>query len=538
MLVNHGAVEPNSQLPPLHAKRSPNWFVAHWRGDLSLGVSYWGMGFILYVLIFSLAFVAKVISSNVSSAFILATFWITYWSGAIALQTWLWVGVWRSANNHVDRGGKAGWATTAKVMVFLGILQSIGTITGPNGGIQNITEAIEHIDTIHGYSKYEVKALRGGKEILIRGAIGEGIADAFDKTIAANPNARVVQINSTGGLLAEAKKIRDRIRSRGMTTYAPGECTSAATIIFMGGNERFMANTAKMGFHEPRLPTIDGENLRALLTDEENYMVSSGVSRTFMAKAFTYKGPDVWYPSKNELLASGVITGVTSGDEFGMTAIDGWREKNKGELELLKLPVYRALKEHEPEVYGKILVAFNESMSNNQSMADLRSKTIPLISGVAKRRLSKSSDDALVSFTKVLVAEIDAIVEISPDDCYSFIYPPKNAVAKNYAHYLKAELAEQELKAMTEIIISYDTSRVIPTQSMTEKDLERAFKILAQKQGKEAIAILAKVGDPKAREAMDKRQLCTTISTFYNSILTLPNKNAAKVLRFLYSGDE
>lgn len=541
-LQENSAVTPSApfNLPPppepsAPLRKRPIWFVAHWRGELSLGVSYWGMGIILYVLILVLAFGAGSISTNLSSAYTLAGFWITFWGGTIALQFWLWVGVWRSANNHVSRGGRAGWATTAKVMVVLGCLQSFGQFTGPGGGLQNITDAVKHIDTIHGWSKYEVKPLRNGQEILIRGTIGEGIADAFEKIVLANPKARVVQIDSPGGLLVEAKRIREQIRTNGMSTFAPRECTSAATIIFMGGVERFMADKAKLGFHQPNVPTFDDETLRGMVAKEEDYMIASGVSREFMTRAFSHKGSDIWYPSQHELLAAGVVTGVTRGDEFGMTAIDGWKEKNKGELELLKLPLYQAMKEHEPEAYGKIVSAFNESMSTNASMNELRARTIPLITEVAMRRLPQASDGAVIAFGRVLVAQMEALLEISPDLCYGLIYPPNGVANRNVTQKLSQELLEQEQAVMAGVITTYDAKQLIPTEAVIEKDLEKAIRLLAGRQGAEAISVLSKLGNPKTRGTMDKRELCTTIIGFYKSILTLPEPKAARLIRYLIS---
>ena len=83
------------------------------------------------------------------------------------------------------------------------------------------------------------------------------------------------------------------------------------------------------------------------------------------------------------------------------------------------------------------------------------------------------------------------------------------------------------------IIRSYDAAKVIPTESMVTKDVERAMMILLKEQGAEALSVFAKISDPKAREAMDKAKLCKAVSAFYKCILTLPKQRAVRVLRYL-----
>ena len=96
-----------------------NYFIRHWRGQFSLGVSYWVNGFLasFVVAIAAVAVAAMQADVRTQAALTLVVFVL-----AISGSVWQWVGIWRSASNHFSRGGTHFWAGTAKVMVILGFL--------------------------------------------------------------------------------------------------------------------------------------------------------------------------------------------------------------------------------------------------------------------------------------------------------------------------------------------------------------------------------------------------------------------------------
>lgn len=324
------------------------WIKRHWRGDLPLGVSYWLNGLIVYIGLYATAFAIAGAISQIKSPYTGAAYLITFWLVAFALQIWLWVGIWRSANRHIERTGRRFWASLAKVMVALGVLSAPGRFLLESYGWQAIVDSLKHASQIKEFSKYEIRPLRDGSEIEISGGLGIGIADAFEKTLAAHPNARVIHLNSSGGLRDEARKIRDLISAKGLITYTSTECISACTLTFMGGSERFMRDGAKLGFHQPQIPVLRGQDLQEAIRDEEDYLVSIGVSRDFAHKALSTPPSDIWLPAPFELLQAHVITGITQGDEFGLSGIKGWKDQKKIESELLSLPLYQMLKTREP----------------------------------------------------------------------------------------------------------------------------------------------------------------------------------------------
>ena len=86
--------------------------------------------------------------------------------------------------------------------------------------------------------------------IIIEGEILAGDAERFEKTIK-NVDAGLVLLKSPGGLLLEGLKIGRVIKSAGYNTGVPPftACASACALAWLGGETRYMAPTALVGFH-------------------------------------------------------------------------------------------------------------------------------------------------------------------------------------------------------------------------------------------------------------------------------------------------
>lgn len=117
--------------------RSTNFVIRFWRGGYSLGVSYWAFGAVgTNIVLFATAFLIEVVAYKVGAndrQALLATF-----PTSAALIVWSTVGIWSSANNHVARTGRKGWASAAKVMIVIGLISTVGQIrpliNGTSGG--------------------------------------------------------------------------------------------------------------------------------------------------------------------------------------------------------------------------------------------------------------------------------------------------------------------------------------------------------------------------------------------------------------------
>jgi hypothetical protein len=106
--------QPNNEKSP---SKSRNYFIRHWRGELSLPVSYWINNILSVLLIYALAapLVAFVGDGRTAGNGSIAAAYSLYFITALAISLWQLIGVWRSATHHPSRGGKAFWAGVVKL---------------------------------------------------------------------------------------------------------------------------------------------------------------------------------------------------------------------------------------------------------------------------------------------------------------------------------------------------------------------------------------------------------------------------------------
>jgi hypothetical protein len=105
---------------------TPNWFLSRWRGETSLGISYWLNGILLGTLLPALIVLGYSLINpfphslrvNALAILILITLRLCLW-------IWTGVGVIRSANRHTSRGGKLFWANAARVMICLAVVLAL-----------------------------------------------------------------------------------------------------------------------------------------------------------------------------------------------------------------------------------------------------------------------------------------------------------------------------------------------------------------------------------------------------------------------------
>ena len=93
--------------------QNKNFFVRFWNGDLSLPMSYWGVG-VGIGLVFGLLIGVFTGATGMSED--------AMWGFLIPFQIYTVVGIWRSADKY--KGAKF-WAILAKVAVVFGIVSNL-----------------------------------------------------------------------------------------------------------------------------------------------------------------------------------------------------------------------------------------------------------------------------------------------------------------------------------------------------------------------------------------------------------------------------
>lgn len=512
-----------------------NYFVSHWRGELSLPISFWVNGLILNILIyiFIIAVLANIEIANSTILYSLAAIFV--WLATLPVYVWQIVGGWRSANRwelkHYGKTRFVGvkffcWASAAKYCFFAGIINTI--ILYCNTGIPQISEYWKIATGKDPIGTYQLRVIHDASELEISGMITFGLVSEVEKTLEAQPTIKIVHLNSLGGRIAEARKLRDLILKRGLSTYTATECSSACVIAFAAGKERLIDPEAKLGLHQYSFPGLNSADFAAQYAKDRTFLISQGIKPNFLEKAYSTPPDEMWNPSHKELYQSQMITRYPTDDEVGLSGIS-LTEIDKIDEGLVKLPLYAALKLHEPKIYQEIITFLKDSLLRGESMIALRKKTIPLIQSVYLKKLPYSSAPTLKKAVQLLLDEMAELYKVNPQLCYYYIFPdPKY----NYTESLSQDILGRETDSMTEVISTANNNIKIISEKEFNALMSDVIIKLQEEYGNEAVTDLS-LFDNQALAAKNKAKVCPVAHALYSTILKFPDYQSIPILRYM-----
>ena len=286
-----------------------NYLRRHWAGHLSLPLSYWVNGVLLAAIIATAAeFVAVKLRSGGGSLRGIAILALCYL--VVGAVFWLWssVGIWRSAYWHRRRGGAVGWAVGARVLIVLSVVATLyrsGDIALQAAELRDLAAGRDSLGAIA-----QMRVSPDGRDLLVSGAIAAGSAERFAEVLAGAPGVEKVVLTSVGGRMLEAGRMADLIRARGLDTQVQDHCMSACTNLLLAGRDRFAAEDARIGFHQPSFPGASADELRDAIAETRESYLAAGVDPLFAARAMAVPAQGMWFPSFNELETARVLTGT------------------------------------------------------------------------------------------------------------------------------------------------------------------------------------------------------------------------------------
>jgi hypothetical protein len=165
--------------------------------------------------------------------------------------------------------------------------------------------------------RQQVRLLPDGHAIVFQADITYGSAKELLRLIKANPQVREIHLTSNGGLVEPALLVANAIQLRRATTFVPTSCVSACTFLFLGGEQRYLAPGAALGFHQAWRKVADQDNSLVRMNEKiRARFAARQIDAGFVQRATTTPSATLWYPSSDELEAAGVIDGVRSAGEL------------------------------------------------------------------------------------------------------------------------------------------------------------------------------------------------------------------------------
>ena len=283
-----------------------NYLGRHWRGHLSLERTYWVNGVMTNIIVMVLGLLLMALERSGQSLRLISFGFIIYFALFLIIRGWAMVGIWRSAGQHSARGGSSGWAVVARVMVAIGVLSTVAQ--APNLALQAREYGLIAVgrDPIGPIASMVLDPT--GSVLEINGLLSAGVADAFAEKIGAAPKLGMLSVDSDGGRIAEALRMAELIKARGLDVRVEQRCASACTFLLLAGKERSAHQFAEIGFHQPDFPGFSQDDRTAAIADNRADYIKAGITPAFLDRALSTLPQDMWFPNHDELVDAGVLT--------------------------------------------------------------------------------------------------------------------------------------------------------------------------------------------------------------------------------------
>ena len=309
-------------LPPLESNPWPkpskgpvDYVSNHWRGDLSLAKSYWLNTFLLslpFTVMFgsleSLAQAVRTLEETALFFWVLASLTVF----AFPLTIWQLIGTWRSATKRTINTGKSGWSSVAKVVMVFGWLQFVVAFVQVAEDWPAYRETALYTLGLNPIGDYQVTVIDGGRGVAVRGAIARGVVDDVRSALAQTQEPIYIELDSDGGRIGVGDALNRLIRERGLATLVQGECYSACSLAFLGGQARILSEGGVLGFHQATSSLKDSPSVRAMEMSADDLqrtiMREAAVPAWFIDKAMATPNEQMWKPSLEVLVDGGVVT--------------------------------------------------------------------------------------------------------------------------------------------------------------------------------------------------------------------------------------
>ena len=218
----------------------------------------------------------------------------------------------RAADAHMLSSGAMAPVWGGYLLLALAILaalslwwQALLIANRPPEGLSYAEQrALEHAQ------RYSLRLSAEGDVLIFTGEITFGLTKAIKAQLERHPEVRQLHLTSPGGHIYEARGVAKLIQAQGVSTMAPGLCASACTLMFAAGTARSLGPEGQLGFHGYSLKIFGGLpqiDLMAEQGKDGDYLVSQGVTHTFVKQIYATAPTDLWRPSPGQLRSVGML---------------------------------------------------------------------------------------------------------------------------------------------------------------------------------------------------------------------------------------
>lgn len=516
-----GAVYQQAEAAPTYEPEDParNYFVRHWRGQLTLPVAYWVNNWGVTVVCWGLIFAANQLLADVSLRMLSATV-LALSAVLLIVACWSTIGVWRSAGNHTARGGARVWSAAAQ---FLTVLSVVGAVS--NFFVYNLPQMKEHwliaIDR-DPLGVIETKLTRDRKALVLTGTLGVGSAEKIRAELDQEPDIQTLVLDSSGGRVGEAALIAQLVRERKLKTYVDTHCESACTVILLAGADRAVTANARVGFHRASFPGMSPKQDRRMTRDLIDQYRAAGLPEDFLARVRETQAEDMWYPSRDELLAVHAVDRISSGGEINR--VSKYDTKVYLEFEYAGDAIMGLINDNFRGAVAAAAAAAWKEREQGASDAVMWAAARKVMLGYYEKLLSRADEPDLRSYLQIRLDQLRAARDVSDEACAL-----QANSSLDFSQALSRDLYERELSWVRAAINRMNQT---PTPRANALQFNELMLRLEDRLGSDVVTMArnpaAHIGEPQ--------KLCEASLRFYETIRSLPTSERVLAARGLFQG--
>jgi len=225
-----------------------------------------------------------------------------------------------------------------------------------------------------------------------------------------------------------------------------------------------------------------------------------------------------------------IVLGVAA---IGAIALGAWwYDAHRTKAALLDQPVYRALEEHDRELFDELLAGYRRYQHRKSSREEFINFANARISEQATRSLAHASQDAVLALVADMLATARRLQTAPGDACFRFWFPEVSG-PPDVATLVDAGAQAHTFSLMAEVILSAARQPVpLPDEDPVKEDLARVINEIYEQFGADA-QMLAHSADPR----VDRAKVCTIAISLYERVLRLPPARASALIRTMAPGN-
>jgi hypothetical protein len=203
-----------------------------------------------------------------------------------------------------------------------------------------------------------------------------------------------------------------------------------------------------------------------------------------------------------------------------------WYDDYSAESALLKQPVYRVLKKHEPALFDKLVEEYKlyaRAETRRENFINLANSEITL---VATRGLAHASQGAVLALMKDMIATAKRLQKEPGDVCFRYWFPQVSGPA-DIAKYIDEAAQAHTLELMGEVIrTAAEKPSPLPPPEAVKDNLANVINATYEQYGSDA-QMIAHADDART----DRVKVCAITISVYERIMSLSPADSSALLR-------